>query len=52
MNNSVDEAMYGSSICIYVADFTAIYLEYTNGSPESMLHILYLQRIMYNLKSQ
>lgn len=52
MGNSVHEAMYGSSICIYMADLPAIYLEYTNSSPESMLDILYLWRIMYNLKSQ
>lgn len=52
MDNSVHEAMYGSFMCIYMADLPALYLEYTNGSPERMLCILYLQRIIYNLKSQ
>lgn len=50
----MDEAMDGYVICVYIADPPDIHLEYINGSPESMLHILYLQRIkiMQNLKSQ
>lgn len=41
----MDEAMYGYVICVYIADLPTIHLEYINGSPESMLHILYFQRI-------
>lgn len=45
MDNSVNEAMYGYVIYVYMVDPPAKYLEYVNGSPESMLHILCFQRI-------
>lgn len=45
MDNSAGEAMYGYAIYDYMVDPPAVYLEYINGSPESMLHVLYFQRI-------
>jgi len=45
MENSRDEASYGYATYVYMVGPPAIYLEYRNGSHESMLHILYSQRI-------